>query len=105
LRYIGSREPLLRIVELDAGAIKIDGVNIKDVGLKKLRSGIAVGAASLNWPKYFLPQNPMKIGDPMRIGFIKMTLKFEVKKLTKSSPFCGKMSEKVVFTSEMQSCL
>lgn len=39
---------LLRIVELDAGAIKIDGVNIKDVGLKKLRSGIAV-----------IPQDPV----------------------------------------------
>jgi ATP-binding cassette subfamily C (CFTR/MRP) protein 1 len=39
---------LLRIVELDEGAIKIDGVNIKDVGLKKLRSGIAV-----------IPQDPV----------------------------------------------
>ena len=39
---------LLRIVELDEGAIKIDGVNIKDVGLKKLRSGIVV-----------IPQDPV----------------------------------------------
>lgn len=39
---------LLRIVELDAGAIRIDGVDIKNVGLKKLRSGIAV-----------IPQDPV----------------------------------------------
>ena len=39
---------LLRIVELDAGIIKIDGVDIKNVGLKKLRSTIAV-----------IPQDPV----------------------------------------------
>lgn len=39
---------LLRIVELDAGAIRIDGVDIKNVGMKKLRSGIAV-----------IPQDPV----------------------------------------------
>ena len=39
---------LLRIVELDSGSIEIDGVDIKDVGLKKLRSNIAV-----------IPQDPV----------------------------------------------
>jgi hypothetical protein len=61
-----------------------------------------IGAASLNWPKYFLPQNPMKIGDPMRIGFIKMSLKFEVKILTTRSPFGVETAGKVGFTSDMQ---
>jgi len=39
---------LLRIVELDAGAIEIDGVDIASLGLKKLRSRIAV-----------IPQDPV----------------------------------------------
>jgi ATP-binding cassette subfamily C (CFTR/MRP) protein 1 len=39
---------LLRIVELDSGSIKIDGVDIRNVGLKKLRSAIAV-----------IPQDPV----------------------------------------------
>jgi ATP-binding cassette subfamily C (CFTR/MRP) protein 1 len=39
---------LLRIVELHAGLIKIDGIDIKSLGLKKLQSVIAV-----------IPQNPV----------------------------------------------
>lgn len=39
---------LLRIVELDSGVIKIDGIDIKKVGLKNLRSNIAV-----------IPQDPV----------------------------------------------
>ena len=40
---------LLRIVELSSGSIKIDGIDIKSLGLKKLRSIIAV-----------IPQDPGK---------------------------------------------
>jgi hypothetical protein len=76
-----------------------------DDGVIDVQMQVQVGAALVNWPKYFLPQNPIKIGDPMEIWFIKMTLKFEVKKMTRRSPFCGETSEKGVFTSEMQSCL
>ena len=39
---------LLRIVELDSGVIKIDGIDIKQVGLKNLRTNIAV-----------IPQDPV----------------------------------------------
>jgi ATP-binding cassette, subfamily C (CFTR/MRP), member 1 len=39
---------LLRLVELDSGSIKIDGVDIRSVGLKTLRSKIAV-----------IPQDPV----------------------------------------------
>ena len=39
---------LLRIVELHAGCIKIDGVDIRSIGLKTLRSKIAV-----------IPQDPV----------------------------------------------
>ena len=33
---------LLRIVEADSGSIEIDGVNISDLGLKDVRSGITI---------------------------------------------------------------
>jgi ABC-type multidrug transport system fused ATPase/permease subunit len=46
---------LLRIVELDYGMIKIDGVDIKSVGLKKLRSKIAV-----------IPQDPVLFSGTVR---------------------------------------
>ena len=46
-----------------------------------------VGAASLNGPKYFLPWNPMKIGDPMGFRFIKMYQNFQTKKMTRRSPY------------------
>eukprot|EP00804_Cyclotella_cryptica_P002769 CCRYP_021220-RE/>CCRYP_021220-RE protein AED:0.04 eAED:0.04 QI:4107/1/1/1/1/0.71/7/473/383 len=46
---------LLRMVELDAGIIKIDGVDIKNVGLKKLRSNIAV-----------IPQDPVLFSGTVR---------------------------------------
>merc|ERR1719305_63448 len=39
---------LLRLVELDAGTISVDGVNISEIGLSDLRSAIAV-----------IPQDPV----------------------------------------------
>jgi ATP-binding cassette, subfamily C (CFTR/MRP), member 1 len=33
---------LMRLVELDSGKILLDGIDIRSVGLKKLRSNIAV---------------------------------------------------------------
>jgi ATP-binding cassette subfamily C (CFTR/MRP) protein 1 len=38
---------LFRIIELDSGCIKIDGVDIAKIGLAQLRTGIAI-----------LPQDP-----------------------------------------------
>lgn len=46
---------LLRIVELYSGSIKIDGVDIRNVGLKKLRSAIAV-----------IPQDPVLFSGTVR---------------------------------------
>jgi len=46
---------LLRIVELSSGSIKIDGVDIRTVGLKKLRSKIAV-----------IPQDPVLFSGTVR---------------------------------------
>ena len=46
---------LLRICELDSGSIKIDGVDIRSVGLKKLRSKIAV-----------IPQDPVLFSGTVR---------------------------------------
>ena len=46
---------LLRIVELHAGLIKIDGIDIKSLGLKKLRSMIAV-----------IPQDPVLFAGNIR---------------------------------------
>lgn len=46
---------LLRIVELHSGCIKIDGVDIRSVGLKKLRSKIAV-----------IPQDPVLFSGTVR---------------------------------------
>lgn len=46
---------LLRIVELDAGVIKIDNVDIASLGLKKLRSRIAV-----------IPQDPVLFSGTVR---------------------------------------
>jgi hypothetical protein len=63
-----------------------------------------VGGAMVKWPKYFLPQNRLKIGDCMRIGFIKMSQNFQTKKLTSRSLFGEKMAGKDGFTSEMQTC-
>ena len=40
---------LLRICELDSGSIKIDGVDIQSVGLKKLRSKTAVIPQDIQW--------------------------------------------------------
>lgn len=46
---------LLRLVELDSGSIKIDGVDIRSVGLKTLRSKIAV-----------IPQDPVLFSGSVR---------------------------------------
>ena len=46
---------LLRIVELHAGSIEIDGIDIKSLGLKKLRSMIAV-----------IPQDPVLFSGNVR---------------------------------------
>jgi len=46
---------LLRICELDSGAIFIDGVNIKDLGLQKLRSAISI-----------IPQDPVLFSGSVR---------------------------------------
>ena len=46
---------LLRICELDSGSIKIDGVDIRSVGLKTLRSKIAV-----------IPQDPVLFSGTVR---------------------------------------
>ena len=46
---------LLRLVELDSGCIKIDGVDIRSVGLKTLRSKIAV-----------IPQDPVLFSGSVR---------------------------------------
>jgi hypothetical protein len=58
----------------------------------------------VKWPKYFLPRNPMKIGDLIRIGFIKMSQIFQTKKLTTRSLFGVKTAGNVGFTSEIQLC-
>ena len=47
----------------------------------------------------------LKTGDMLVMMCVMMALKFEVQKLIRKSPFCGKTSEKVCFTSEMQTCL
>jgi hypothetical protein len=60
------------------------------------RISLLVGGALLKWAKSFLPWNPMKIGDPIRIVFIKSHLKFQAKKLTIRSPFGRKTAGKVV---------
>ena len=48
-------QALLRIVELDSGKIKIDGVDISSIGLMKLRSKIAV-----------IPQDPVLFSGSVR---------------------------------------
>jgi hypothetical protein len=40
---------------------------------------LIVGGALVKWAKSFLPWNPMKIGDPIRIVFKKSNLKFQAK--------------------------
>ena len=48
-------QTLFRLVDLDVGEIKIDGVNVKDAGLHQLRKQIA-----------FIPQNPFLIQGTIR---------------------------------------
>jgi hypothetical protein len=55
-----------------------------------MSQSLHLGGALLEWAKTFLPWNPMKIGDPISMVFKKSNLKFQAKKLTEKSPFCGK---------------
>jgi hypothetical protein len=50
----------------------------------------------VKWTKYFFLPNPMKIRDPIRIVLKKSNLKFQTKKLTKTSLFGRKGRRKVV---------
>ena len=46
---------LFRIIELDSGSIKIDGIDISTIGLRQLRTGIAI-----------LPQDPTLFAGTVR---------------------------------------
>jgi hypothetical protein len=82
-RSATQRHVTLSVTEAESAARVTEAQDM--VYCHNVLTSIGIGAASLNWLKYLLPWNPMKIGDPIGIRFIKMYQKFQIKKLTRRS--------------------